>query len=86
MRRTSTRSSWEIPFFVGTVHPCKIYNILALGVPFLYLGPAQSHIEDLISADGLRNACYSVRHQGDIRFMVTNILTAARTAKTRIQH
>lgn len=33
--------------FVGIVHPCKIYNILALGLPFLTLGPKQSHLRDL---------------------------------------
>ncbi|PYI89084.1 MAG: glycosyltransferase WbuB, partial [Verrucomicrobia bacterium] len=25
--------------FVGIVHPCKIYNILTVGVPVLYIGP-----------------------------------------------
>ena len=34
--------------FVGIIHPCKIYNILAVGAPFLYIGPAQSHISDLM--------------------------------------
>ncbi len=29
--------------FVGIVHPCKIYNILMLGVPFLFIGPEESH-------------------------------------------
>ncbi|MCX8156976.1 MAG: glycosyltransferase family 4 protein [Verrucomicrobiae bacterium] len=33
--------------FVGLVHPCKIYNLLRLGLPILYLGPATSHITDL---------------------------------------
>jgi glycosyltransferase involved in cell wall biosynthesis len=33
--------------FVGLIHPCKIYNILRLGTPVLYLGPAESHITDL---------------------------------------
>jgi colanic acid biosynthesis glycosyl transferase WcaI len=33
--------------FVGIVHPCKIYNVMALGVPVLYIGPAESHIADL---------------------------------------
>jgi glycosyltransferase involved in cell wall biosynthesis len=40
--------------FVGSVHPCKIYNILSLGVPFLYIGPPQSHITEMLppAADG----------------------------------
>src|ERR1039458_4707606 len=25
--------------FVGLVHPCKIYNILAVGAPVIYIGP-----------------------------------------------
>ena len=25
--------------FVGTVHPCKIYNVLSVGAPIVYLGP-----------------------------------------------
>ena len=33
--------------FVGIVHPCKVYNILALGSPILYIGPDDSHITDL---------------------------------------
>lgn len=33
--------------FVGIVHPCKVYNILAVGSPILYIGPEDSHITDL---------------------------------------
>jgi hypothetical protein len=33
--------------FVGIVHPCKIYNVLAVGSPFLYIGPEESHIADI---------------------------------------
>jgi glycosyltransferase involved in cell wall biosynthesis len=38
--------------FVGIVHPCKIYNVLAVGSPFLYIGPEDSHIADI--ARGLK--------------------------------
>jgi len=34
--------------FLGIVHPSKIYNILAIGSPFLYIGPAKSHLGDII--------------------------------------
>ncbi len=37
--------------FVGIVHPCKIYNILRLGIPFLYIGPPVSHVTEL--AEGI---------------------------------
>ncbi len=33
--------------FVGIVHPCKVYNILTLGIPMLYVGPPVSHVMDL---------------------------------------
>jgi colanic acid biosynthesis glycosyl transferase WcaI len=33
--------------YAGVVHPSKVYNVLALGIPFLYIGPERSHIVDL---------------------------------------
>jgi hypothetical protein len=33
--------------FVGIVHPCKIYNVLAVGSPCLYIGPQPSHVTEL---------------------------------------
>ena len=33
--------------FVGIVHPCKIYNILSLGLPFLGICPTECHLTDL---------------------------------------
>lgn len=36
--------------FVGMIHPCKIYNILNLGIPFLNLGPERSHLAGLVDA------------------------------------
>ena len=36
---------------MGIVHPCKIYNILALGIPFLYIGPEVSHITEMLPAE-----------------------------------
>jgi hypothetical protein len=33
---------------VGTIHPSKLYNILAVGSPVLYIGPKQSHISDIM--------------------------------------
>jgi len=34
--------------FVGLVHPCKIYNILRVGSPLLYIGPQPSHISEIL--------------------------------------
>ena len=33
--------------FVGTVHPCKVYNLLRIGARILYVGPTDSHISDI---------------------------------------
>jgi glycosyltransferase involved in cell wall biosynthesis len=32
---------------LGLVHPCKIYNILAVGAPVIYIGPKPSHITEI---------------------------------------
>src|SRR6185437_5514179 len=34
---------------VGTIHPSKLYNILAVGSPVLYIGPERSHITDTMA-------------------------------------
>ena len=34
--------------FKGLVHPCKVYNIIAIGASFLYIGPEESHVSDLM--------------------------------------
>jgi colanic acid biosynthesis glycosyl transferase WcaI len=33
--------------FVGTIHPCKIYNIMRVAPAILYIGPAPSHVADI---------------------------------------
>jgi glycosyltransferase involved in cell wall biosynthesis len=35
--------------FTGIIHPSKIYNILAVGSPFLFIGPPQCHIADILA-------------------------------------
>ena len=60
--------------FVGIVHPCKIYNIMAVGAPALYIGPQSSHITDIASR--LESAqVFSVRH-GDVSTVTESILLA----------
>jgi colanic acid biosynthesis glycosyl transferase WcaI len=55
--------------FVGIVHPCKIYNIRMIGIPYLYVGPMPSHISEM-------NPTWSARH-GDVAAVVRHIQTAA---------
>ncbi|HEY3028286.1 MAG TPA: glycosyltransferase family 4 protein [Pyrinomonadaceae bacterium] len=62
--------------FAGILHPCKIYNILAVGCPFLYIGPNQSHITDLLSHTGNQSPGYVAGH-GDVKAIVGIILESA---------
>ena len=60
--------------FVGIVHPCKIYNILRIASPVLYIGPPESHVVDL----ALRlphNVVHSHGH-GDVSGVVNTIVDA----------
>ena len=45
--------------YVGIVHPCKLYGILKIGRPFVYIGPEKSHIAEIIEAG---HVGYAVRH------------------------
>ena len=62
--------------FVGIVHPCKIYNILAIGARFLYIGPEESHVTDLQKEDGIAEMGRFVRH-GDVDQVVDIIAQLA---------
>ncbi|MGI8507795.1 MAG: glycosyltransferase family 4 protein [Gemmatimonadaceae bacterium] len=33
---------------VGIIHPCKVYGAMAVGRPIFFLGPAESHVGDLL--------------------------------------
>lgn len=58
--------------FVGIVHPCKIYNILTLGIPFLFIGPGSSHGSDL--AQRLNDPAQGrLARNGDIAGIVSQI-------------
>jgi colanic acid biosynthesis glycosyl transferase WcaI len=66
--------------FVGIIHPCKIYNILAVGKPFLYIGPPESHVTDILAkAPGMG---YTHQH-GDVDEVVGSI-TSAREQRAQI--
>jgi len=61
--------------FVGIVHPCKIYNILSIGTPVLYIGPPVSHVADLANEFPARHF-FSTSH-GDHAGVVEHILECA---------
>ena len=56
--------------FVGIVHPCKVYNIMSVGAPVLYIGPETSHITDLSNC----NYPFLFTRHGDIASVVAGIL------------
>ncbi len=62
--------------FVGIVHPSKIYNIMSIGAPTLYIGPEPSHITDIASQNNGRKF-YLTRH-GDVSAVIASILDSAR--------
>jgi hypothetical protein len=43
--------------FVGLVHPCKVYNLLSLGLPWVGLGPKECHLADLLKEVGEGSGC-----------------------------
>jgi len=63
--------------FVGLVHPCKVYNILTLGIPYLYVGPSESHVTEL-------KPTFAANH-GDVEAVVLHVLTSAASGASRIR-
>jgi colanic acid biosynthesis glycosyl transferase WcaI len=60
--------------FVGIVHPCKIYNILTIGSPFLYIGPTPSHVSEIISSMENNHCRGYTANSGDVETVVQSIL------------
>jgi glycosyltransferase involved in cell wall biosynthesis len=58
--------------FVGIVHPCKVYNIMSIGAPALYVGPEPSHVTDLANSN---YQFFCTRH-GDVAGVVQQIFKA----------
>ena len=68
---------------VGIVHPCKIYNILALGIPFLYIGPEQSHVGEVLKLTReIQRTQRAFRH-GEVDALAQSILDWARRGPHR---
>jgi hypothetical protein len=64
--------------FVGTIHPCKIYNALAVGAAIVYLGPDSSHVTDLLNESGTASPHVGVRH-GQVDELVRHLGVLFRT-------
>ncbi len=59
--------------FVGIVHPCKVYNIMSIGAPTLYIGPTPSHVTDIASQQQGR---FFLTNHGDVDGVVKAVLDA----------
>jgi glycosyltransferase involved in cell wall biosynthesis len=57
---------------VGIVHPCKVYGAMAVARPVMAIGPAASHVADLLGNSGIG---WQVRH-GDVEGAVRSIREA----------
>jgi hypothetical protein len=47
---------------LGLVHPSKIYNMLTVGAPVVYIGPAPSHVTEILTGLKSPYPWVSVRH------------------------
>ena len=56
-------------------HPCKIYNILQVGSPVLYIGPVPSHISEIANAAD-EEFPYLEARDGEAEKLVEHILRA----------
>ena len=63
--------------FVGLVHPCKIYNILSVSAPVLYIGPRPSHLSELLDGIDHEYPCAAVAH-GEVDQVVRQIESVRR--------
>jgi colanic acid biosynthesis glycosyl transferase WcaI len=64
--------------FVGIVHPCKVYNIRTLGIPYLYIGPAESHVAEM-------HPTFAAR-PGDVSAIANHIVASAASGTSRESH
>jgi glycosyltransferase involved in cell wall biosynthesis len=62
--------------FVGIVHPSKIYNLVSIGSPFLYVGPEESHITRIAARINGGGSAFVARN-GDVDAVVDHILKLA---------
>jgi glycosyltransferase involved in cell wall biosynthesis len=76
---------------LGLVHPCKIYNILTVGAPVVYLGPEPSHVTEILMGLEPRHPWVGVRHgagkelAGQIRQLRRDCVGAGRQTPAAVE-
>jgi len=68
--------------FVGLVHPCKIYNILTVGAPVLYIGPRSGHLIEILTRLGQRHFWGYCAH-GDVENTTNQVLRLMNALRNR---
>lgn len=68
--------------FLGILHPSKIYNVISLGIPFLYIGPERSHVTEMLPRGAAGVWARLVKH-GDVDFAVQHVIESARIGPKR---
>ena len=71
--------------FVGIVHPSKIYNLVSIGSPFLYVGPAESHITRIAAQINGGGSAFVARN-GDVDAVVDHILKLSSSERRAGKH
>ncbi len=69
--------------FIGIVHPSKIYNILSIGAPFVFIGPEESPMSEMISQISDSRIATQVRH-GE-RLELARLISEAARATPDVQ-
>lgn len=67
--------------YVGIVHPSKIYNIVIIGCPFLYIGPPETHITELAAKTKGELRSNTARH-GEVEAVVNSILEESKQSSS----
>lgn len=62
---------------LGLVHPCKIYNILGVSSPVLYIGPVPSHVTEI--ADEAPDSLFFMARHGEPERVAGLIMEAFRS-------
>jgi glycosyltransferase involved in cell wall biosynthesis len=75
---------------LGLVHPCKIYNIMAVGAPVIYIGPKPSHITEILDRLGDEYPSLRVGHgeadilANQIKALCQKLATFVRPSATKV--
>src|ERR1044071_322843 len=68
--------------YVGILHPCKVYNLLKIGLPIMYIGPRPSHITEILETLNGPQIAFAAA-PGKVDSVVSQIRTLSRDSAAR---